>query len=193
MKSFRPFLYSNGRRSIMDRSELYAEILNASRGNKDAIEHMIIRFMPLIKKNSAILNYDGADSDLIIFFIEKLYTLDTENLSRYSDSQLIMFYKTLFRNKAININRQRKKILEFTENFEQDIIEIGYEDNPSFIFYDLIKDLSPKQQDVIKLKFMIGLSDVEIGKVMGITRQAVNRLYNRAILALRKSNGVISS
>lgn len=193
MKSFRPFLYSNGRRSIMDRSELYAEILNASRGNKDAIEHLIIRFMPLIKKNSAILNYDGADSDLIIFFIEKLYTLDTENLSRYSDSQLIMFYKTLFRNKAIDINRQRKKILECTENFEQDTIEIGYEDNPSFIFYDLIKDLSPKQQDVIKLKFMIGLSDVEIGQVMGITRQAVNRLYNRAILALRKSSGVISS
>ena len=128
----------------MDRSELYAEILNASRGNKDAIEHLIIRFMPLIKKNSAILNYDGADSDLIIFFIEKLYTLDTENLSRYSDSQLIMFYKTLFRNKAIDINRQRKKILECTENFEQDTIEIGYEDNPSFIFYDLIKDLSPK-------------------------------------------------
>ena len=63
----------------------------------------------------------------------------------------------------------------------------------SFIFYDLIKDLSPKQQDVIKLKFMIGLSDVEIGQVMGITRQAVNRLYNRAILALRKSSGVISS
>ncbi|MDD6231562.1 MAG: sigma-70 family RNA polymerase sigma factor [Frisingicoccus sp.] len=177
----------------MDRSELYAEILNASRGNKDAIEHLIIRFMPLIKKNSAILNYDGADSDLIIFFIEKLYTLDTENLSRYSDSQLIMFYKTLFRNKAIDINRQRKKILECTENFEQDTIEIGYEDNPSFIFYDLIKDLSPKQQDVIKLKFMIGLSDVEIGQVMGITRQAVNRLYNRAILALRKSSGVISS
>lgn len=193
MKSFRPFLYSNGRRSIMDRSELYAEILNASRGNKDAIEHLIIRFMPLIKKNSAILNYDGADSDLIIFFIEKLYTLDTENLSRYSDSQLIMFYKTLFRNKAIDINRQRKKILECTENFEQDTIEIGYEDNQSFIFYDLIKDLSPKQQDVIKLKFMIGLSDVEIGQVMGITRQAVNRLYNRAILALRKSSGVISS
>ena len=125
--------------------------------------------------------------------IEKLYTLDTENLSRYSDSQLIMFYKTLFRNKAIDINRQRKKILECTENFEQDTIEIGYEDNPSFIFYDLIKDLSPKQQDVIKLKFMIGLSDVEIGQVMGITRQAVNRLYNRAILALRKSSGVISS
>lgn len=193
MKSFRPFLYSNGRRSIMDRSELYAEILNASRGNKDAIEHLIIRFMTLIKKNSAILNYDGADSDLIIFFIEKLYTLNTENLSRYSDSQLIMFYKTLFRNKAIDINRQRKKILECTENFEQDTIEIGYEDNPSFIFYDLIKDLSPKQQDVIKLKFMIGLSDVEIGQVMGITRQAVNRLYNRAILALRKSSGVISS
>lgn len=177
----------------MDRSELYAEILNASRGNKDAIEHLIIRFMTLIKKNSAILNYDGADSDLIIFFIEKLYTLNTENLSRYSDSQLIMFYKTLFRNKAIDINRQRKKILECTENFEQDTIEIGYEDNPSFIFYDLIKDLSPKQQDVIKLKFMIGLSDVEIGQVMGITRQAVNRLYNRAILALRKSSGVISS
>ena len=104
-----------------------------------------------------------------------------------------MFYKTLFRNKAIDINRQRKKILECTENFEQDTIEIGYEDNPSFIFYDLIKDLSPKQQDVIKLKFMIGLSDVEIGQVMGITRQAVNRLYNRAILALRKSSGVISS
>ena len=140
-----------------------------------------------------VRRYDGADSDLIIFFIEKLYTLDTENLSRYSDSQLIMFYKTLFRNKAIDINRQRKKILECTENFEQDTIEIGYEDNPSFIFYDLIKDLSPKQQDVIKLKFMIGLSDVEIGQVMGITRQAVNRLYNRAILALRKSSGVISS
>ena len=50
----------------------------------------------------------------------------------------------------------------------------------------LIKSLAKLQQNVINMKFIQGFSEKYISKVLGISRQAVNRTKNRALNNLRK-------
>ena len=53
-----------------------------------------------------------------------------------------------------------------------------------------LNDLSEKQRFVIIQKYIIGFSDVEIAERMNISRQAVNRLINRALENLRNNSKV---
>ena len=61
-----------------------------------------------------------------------------------------------------------------------------------FEYIDLICPLSQKEQEIVTLKIIGGLSHTEIGAVLGITRAAAQKRYERAISILRKkevSNG----
>ena len=49
----------------------------------------------------------------------------------------------------------------------------------------MLGTLSKKQRDVIIYKYFMNFTDVEIAEVMGISRQAVNRIKNRGLETLR--------
>ena len=49
---------------------------------------------------------------------------------------------------------------------------------------DVLNCLNQRQQDVLDLKYVWGLSDEEIGKRMGISKQAVGGLKKRALKCL---------
>ena len=51
---------------------------------------------------------------------------------------------------------------------------------------DALKYLTPKQRTVITLKYIYDYSDAEIALNLNISRQAVNRIKNRAIEVLRE-------
>lgn len=56
----------------------------------------------------------------------------------------------------------------------------------------LISTLSPKEQEIVTLKIVGGLTHREIGSVLGITAKAAQKRYERAIATLREkedSNG----
>lgn len=52
-------------------------------------------------------------------------------------------------------------------------------------YIDLISSLSPKEQEIVTLKIVGGLTHKEIGAVLGITSRAAQKRYERAIDALR--------
>lgn len=61
-----------------------------------------------------------------------------------------------------------------------------------FEYIDLISALSPKEQEIVTLKIIGGLSHREVGAVLGITPAAAQKRYERAIAILREkevSNG----
>ena len=51
---------------------------------------------------------------------------------------------------------------------------------------EVIKDLDPKRQELLTLKFSEGLSNAEVGMIMGRTEGAIKSLYHRTLLQLRK-------
>ncbi|MCS6908177.1 MAG: sigma-70 family RNA polymerase sigma factor [Anaerolineales bacterium] len=50
----------------------------------------------------------------------------------------------------------------------------------------IIRKLPPERQQLIILKFVEGLSNMEIGQIMGKSEGAIKSLYHRTLLALRK-------
>ena len=55
-----------------------------------------------------------------------------------------------------------------------------------YAYIDLICGLSPREQEIVTLKIVGGLTHSEIGAVLGISAKAAQKRYERAIAALRK-------
>ena len=55
-----------------------------------------------------------------------------------------------------------------------------------YAYIDLIAALSPKEQEIITLKIVGGLSHKDIGTVLGISPKAAQKRYERAIATLRE-------
>lgn len=55
-----------------------------------------------------------------------------------------------------------------------------------YAYIELIAPLDQKDQEIVTLKIVGGLTHREIGKVMGLTEQAAKKRYQRAIEKLRE-------
>lgn len=73
----------------------------------------------------------------------------------------------------------RKAKREYPHTNTPSILENQYE------YIDLISSLSPKEQEIVTLKIVGGLTHQEIGSVLGITAKAAQKRYERAIATLR--------
>lgn len=63
----------------MDKELLLSDLIHVanSKHDPDAVEQIVEKFKPIILKTAKRLNYDGADTDLVIHLIEQVYKLDT--------------------------------------------------------------------------------------------------------------------
>ena len=68
-----------------------------------------------------------------------------------------------------------------------DLIDNTYQYENLLFFYELLKKLSIIQKRVIVYKYLEGYSDIEISKILKISRQAVNKLKNRGLENIRKN------
>lgn len=64
-------------------------------------------------------------------------------------------------------------------------------DAQNWEFLELIAPLSPKEQEIVSLKIIGGLTHKEIAKVMGLTTAGAKKRYERAIQKLRKEMEVV--
>lgn len=55
-----------------------------------------------------------------------------------------------------------------------------------YAYIELIASLSPKEQEIVTLRIVGGLTHREIGAVLGITAKAAQKRYERAIATLRE-------
>jgi RNA polymerase sigma factor (sigma-70 family) len=154
-------------------------LLGAMRTESDinALESIIKKFEPLVKKYAKQLNYDVAESDIKIFLIELVYRLKPQTIQSYSDGELVNYIKKSIKNKTIDLWRKSSSDIEeisIDETTTQIACDYSFE-STSFV-QESLTVLSEKQRIVVIAKFIFGYSDVEIAKVLNISRQAVNKL-----------------
>ena len=154
--------------------------------DEESIVKIINLLNPMLRKYGRLAGYDEAETDLVIFLLESLNRMDVKNIDSYNEGQLFSYFKTILYRKAIDLyrhhlNQKQNEILDCE-------IEVKEVDQPfsDIFFYDLVCNLNFKQQQVIIGKIMFGLSDVQLAKSLHISRQAVNRLYNRALKKLKE-------
>ncbi|NRT79931.1 RNA polymerase sigma factor [Clostridium beijerinckii] len=145
--------------------------------NKNNFMEILSYFNPKIKYLSYKLKYSEAEIDLIIFLYELIAKI---NLYKFvSSTDALRYIKRCLRNQAIGlsykVNRDKNFLIfnsddESLESFNKN----NSNDYSDIFFNDLISSLKPRQKQIVYYKFYMQLSDIEIGKILKISRQSVN-------------------
>ena len=143
-------------------------------------------FEKLIKIYAFRFGGDDTVQDLTVFLIELLYKIDLSIFERDESDSLKRYIAVSIRNRYIYLSRQNAKF-----QFES---EISYlDDRPSkislsdrYFLKEALSRLSDKQKEIVVYKYIYSYSDAEIADFLKVTRQAVNRLKNRAIGILKE-------
>ena len=163
---------------------MLAELIKKYRNNDEVAFYEIYKeFEKSILKYAAKTGGEDARQDLILFFIELLNTI---NLDKFKDK----FSDGLSRYIAVSLKNQ---YIFISKNKNKDIQQISFEETENFLGFvyddyfgisEALSKLSEKQRFIITYKYIYNYSDTEISDILGITRQAVNRLKNRALKTL---------
>lgn len=95
------------------------------------------------------------------------------------------------RNQVIDYYRSKKQVvpLEEVENtleYETNIVDIVNLQTQQTLFIKLLKELTPEQQQVIKLKFLEDIDNAVIAKIMEKTEGSIRVIQHRAIAKLKE-------
>lgn len=149
-----------------------------------AFEIIFEEFKGLISFYSKKVNNEDTFGELSLFLLELLYSIDLSKFKKDKSDTLKRYIAVSLRNRYIALSKQlsdrEKRELSF---FEKDSFCYGFEGVLDML--DALKHLSSSQQNVLIYKYVYSLSDCQIAEMLGITRQAVNRLKNRGLKALK--------
>ncbi len=168
--------------------DLYTLITQSKNKNKDSILKIVDKFMPLIKKYTRKLNYDGADTDLTIFLINLIKKLPTERNDLLQKDKVIVSYISIsIKNEYIRLSQKHNKISKTEILCEDDIINTlqCYDENYDFIMEDLLSNLSELQKKIIKSIYLMDIKEADLANSLNISRQAVNKTKNIALKKLK--------
>lgn len=142
----------------------------------------IKKFEPIIKKYSRKLNYDGAETDLIITLMKILNKLPNNKNEKIITSYIAKSIK----NEYIKLSKKNQLITQNEIFFEIEPVGDSNLDMETIIdIKNALKILTTNQRRVIKLKMYYGYSDAEIAAKLNITRQAVNKTKKAALKKIR--------
>lgn len=160
-------------------------IVSFREGDMQAFAVIYEVFKKIIHYYSRKIGDEDSYQELMIFLIETLYSIELSKFSSDTRDNLKRYIAVALRNKYIAISKKNqsegKEILCLCEN---DAIYNGSDDN--ILIRDMLGKLSHKQRQIIVYRYIYGYSDAEISDILGISRQAVNRLRNRGIAVLRE-------
>ncbi|WP_241393756.1 sigma-70 family RNA polymerase sigma factor [Clostridium butyricum] len=135
------------------------------------------------------MRYPEAETDLIIYLYELLKSLNPNKFEKEQD--IVAYINRCLKNRSILLyykDFKDKELMSFTSETEiLDVIDINdrSDEYSDIRFNDLISILKPKQKEITFYKFYMQFSDVEIAKMLKISRQAVNKTQRLALRNLK--------
>ena len=161
--------------------------INSFKNQNSEIFSLILRaFRRLINHYALLLKSEDDRQELNLFFIELLFSIDTEKFASDNSNGLSRYIAVCIRNKFIELSKKKQKPdfdnIRFCEDYcmaNDDNFELKFE------ISQLLNFLTDKQKQVIFYRYYCNYSDNEISEIMGISRQAVNKIKNRALNVLR--------
>ncbi len=161
--------------------------INSFRNHNSEIFSLILRaFRRLINHYALLLKSEDDRQELNLFFVELLFSIDTDKFNSDNSKGLSRYIAVCIRNKFIELSKKKQKYLSDNIRFCEDCY-MASDDNfeLKLEMSQLLDFLSDKQKQVIFCKYYCNYSDNEISEIMGISRQAVNQIKNRALNVLR--------
>lgn len=171
--------------------ELYSLIKLSQTNDRDALMEIIIKFKPLICKLSRKLQYEEAETDVTIMFIELLKHLDLNKFNLEDEGKLVSYITICMNSKTIDLFRKHIKndiesIQIDTDILSDKLIDDSIVDALCFKEILTMPSLTEMQKNILKQKFLLDKSDIEIANELNISRQSVNRTLNRGLQNIKK-------
>lgn len=169
---------------------LYELILNTIENNDEKSKLLILeKFNKTIKYYARKLNYYCAETDLIIFILTLINKLNLEKVKSFEENTVVKYINGNIKYEYIRLSKKNscissheilidKGIINYIDN-DKDKEEFSMESS-EFIKY-MSENLIGNQRKVF-LYFLNGYSITEISKLMGISRQAVDKIKKRVAL-----------
>lgn len=158
--------------------------------NQEVFGDIFTHFSSKIKYLNYKLKYPEAETDLTIYLYELLKVIDEQKFN--TDKDILMYINKCLNNKSISLFHQIAKDKEsmcFTSDTEiLDVIDCNEKNDEysDILFKDLISCLNLRQKEIMFYKFYLQLSDIEIARLLKISRQAVNKAQRAALKILRQ-------
>lgn len=164
---------------IADNSRLIDLIQN---NQEEAYRH----FEKLIKSYHKKLRNADAIGELNLFFFELINGIDLNRFNADNTDGLCRYINTSLKHKFIALYKQQQIELLSGYEINENIINIKPDFRGDIEAADLLTALTQKQRIILYYRYFYQLSCAEVADMLGISRQAVNRLENRALKFLRE-------
>lgn len=183
--NFHPTVTKSERMLKMCNEILKQLILNFKKGDTESFIFIYKVFERLIRLYAARVDYEETGAELDLFLIELLHKLDLRRFESDGSYSIQKYIAVSIRNRYLDLLKKQIERIQKT----LPLLELSYEledyREEKIMLPDAFALLTPKQKMVLKSKYIYGYNDVEISKMMGTTRQAVNSIKNRAFEILR--------
>lgn len=167
-------------------NSLFKKLIEKFRkGDATAFGLIYEQFKKLILFYGSKIGDDDTVQELNIFLIELLYDIDLSLFPATSTNGIQKYIAVSIRNEYLKISQRNARYnAVFSELYETELSD-SFADDGLFID-EALSFLSQKQRLIILYKYIYSYTDSEIAIMLGISRQAVNRLKNRALSVLKE-------
>lgn len=166
--------------------QLYNLIQDFRNGDANTFILILERFEPKLNKLQRESVYEDMKNDLILFMFKLLKKIPLENEVFREDKYIISYINKSLQHQYIYLNKINYKVKSNEMALEETYINNG-DDNcfSNVIFEDLIKNLTEIEKDTIFKRYKQNYSEAEIGRIKGISRQAVHKTHIRALSKMK--------
>ena len=173
----------------MKNREIIKAISGIRRGDMTDFQEIYDAFSRLISCYGRRIGEDG-NEELTLFFLELLYSLDTDKFLPDDSNTLNMYIAVSIRNYYIALSKKTQRALKLCNELFEDSGKYIFEPEESLSLKDGLSKLSERQRTVLTYRYFYGFSDSEISSLLCISRQAVHRLETRGISVLKEYYGI---
>jgi RNA polymerase sigma factor (sigma-70 family) len=185
-------------KGFKDKSYWISAWLRFSSGDRFAFEEIYTEFIDVLFSYGSKMTHDKElikDSVQDLFIDLYRYKIDL----RQPESFEYYLFKALKRLIQKKLKRKSKTrdfetgdffAFELTFNLEEDYIQKESEKSKLIVLQEILNELSREQRELLFYKFNSNLTYKEIGKLIGMTPDAVKKRIYRLISSLRKTYNI---
>ena len=173
---------------------LYECLQKCQTGDESSIIELLGRLSPMLTAGAHYLGYEDAYNDLVLYLLAEIKDIKLYTLRNTTDAGIITYFQQVVHHEISHLaakHRKGNRISYFSELSDGALCSVelktsNYNTYNNLILTDIALYLSPKEMNVIFLIYFKDLSVTQIAKLLGVSRQAVNKTKLSALKKLRK-------
>lgn len=176
---------------IVLENSLFEIFVSAKNNNEECKLLLVEKFRNTIKYYSRKLNYECAETDLNIFLLTLMKTINLDKLKELDEKAFIKYIYISIKHEYIRLSKKNFYINSHEVLCDIDIIDYLDKNQlelptKNMELINTLDYLSKKQKRVFTCIFIYGYSDTETAQIIGVSIQAIGRMKKRIAARIKE-------